>query len=312
MIAPYLGVAGCGIVLVAAGAALEFGASEGSNAASRWAEVFASILRSLGGAALIGSVVGPLVSRRVQEEALKRILRDALAAVYGAHAPPKYACSLGRYLGQIRRVTTERNTTLRLDWADEKKTVLRVAVTIKAHGTNITANDFLFQDLTAPASYRPNETCFKHVTFAAGTREDWSTRFELEGNDLARLAANDEEGRTLVDLRGKKEKAVLRPGEDYQLDKTIELLLPSSWVYVLESYAAHLTQLIAIVGDAVPDLDITAVLANKRLQEEPSDGKPDKPTRYKIKEAIFPGQTTIMSWRPRTIVDVRDPEKSLL
>lgn len=295
---PYLPVAVAGLLGMVAGSILEHGRIGRSFLSPALMETVGGALRAVGGAAITASVVAPAVTRRVQQNANRQLLRGFFQVLLGVNVPEWFAQPLARCIGSIRRITNFRHWSLTLEFVTED--IVAVHVDSTGHGVNVSKDEFVFEDLRAPASVEPFRTSFEKI-FLRTYPGDRPQLLSLEDETLLECLEEDDDGRSRIDLRRHRAKATVGVNGEYRLEQQYTVFCPGIWAYLIESYGAHREQKIEIRGPALKALEIRVLHANEQLHPRRLR---NGDLLYSISNTTFPGQTTVVSWRRRRPVEM--------
>ncbi|WP_216897516.1 hypothetical protein [Nocardia alni] len=258
------------------------------------------LTNGFGEAFLIAGVLAGLVDPVVQAQFATDWGRDLYWAIFSPNAPLDFRDALQGLAspdGYLDRVKYELDFT-RVDEPDTPG-YLNVSWGIWTRGTVLDRRGYLMHGQVVVVSRHDGKPSqYVYWSFESGDRKI--------AKDTAKLASSgalsvDSSGRTVLDQK----KLRIDSGVPFQGNYAVERHIKTSrWMVdflPLFQPRVALRQTIVIKGSAVPGLEfsVTQVGASNELTLSP-DAEDQNDLSCEITQVAFPGQTTLVQWKPRT------------
>ena len=182
---------------------------------------------------------------------------------------------------------------------------LQLYARVKLSGVTLDRRGFRPSDrVSAPSSHEGSHYCYWSFEGDATGREEY-TEAEMEALGAV---SQDEGGRTVLDQSLLLPERVRIPFHGrYKAERHVKLTFARSGYLPLSQDRIVLRQVVIIKGTAVADLYFTLVrLGNEQIPNCPKkETRPDGKVELHFENATvaFPGQTSILSWRPKTAAE---------
>lgn len=257
------------------------------------------LLGALGDALVIAVVLALLVDPVAQIRFARRWGRDVFWAIFNPRAPDKFRNALKDLAAPkgYFRMSTYRFT---LDWADEAHDLLNVKLQVTVEATVLDPAGFN-PSIIVRALMCHDGSPSRYVHWAFRGEDVQSAEFDEDELSAPGIQVQSSSGHTDLHQEKLKYKGIVPQGKTYVVDRTI---LMTRWkVDYLPVYQANVTleQLVIVRGGAVPDLhcSVFQLAGPEMLREEETrpDGKME--IWYRLPSVSFPGQTSILEWKPR-------------
>ncbi|WP_212992258.1 hypothetical protein [Actinoplanes auranticolor] len=262
------------------------------------------VLNSLGEALIVAVVLSLLVDPLAQHQLAVEWGRDLYWSIFSPDAPDDFKeglQALAAPSGYIRRCTYEINLSRSDNRRDD---TVELEVLVRAEGVVLDRRGF-----------RPLDTVFVFARHDGTPSEYklWSFRsrhtkgVEYSGRDLQLLNALkiQSSGRTVLDQSTLTDAAKIPFRGEYENLRKVATTRRRSDYFPLFQNRVVLEQVFLIRGDAVDDLDISIVQLGGVTLDKNVEVRPDgsKVIEYRTSAVAFPGQASMLEWRPWQVAD---------
>jgi hypothetical protein len=261
--------------------------------------VWRQLLGSLGDALVIATFLALLVDPVAQIRFARRWGRDLFWAIFNPLAPDKFRDALKELAAPkgYFRICTYRFT---MDWADGSHDVLNVRLHVTVEATVLDPAGFN-PSIVVRALMCHDGSPSRYVHWAFRGEDVRSAEFDESELSAQGIQVQSLSGHTDLHQEKLNYKGVVPQGKTYVVDRTI---LMERWKFdYLPVYQANVTleQLVIVRGSAVSDLNCSVYqLAGPEMTREEvirPDGKME--IWFHLPVVSFPGQASILEWRPR-------------
>jgi hypothetical protein len=264
-----------------------------------------ALAAGFGDAFIIAFVLALLVDPVAQHQFATEWGRDLYWAIFSPNAPPEFRDALQALAAPIAYIS---NCTYEIDSSDlsrEADMRLQLYIRVKLSGVTLDRRGFRPSDkVTVPSGYEGARSRYRYWSFEG----DDTDREEYNEGEMEALGAvsQDEGGRTVLDQSQLKPERTRIPFRGrYKAERHVEMTAARSDYFPFSQDRIVLKQVVIIRGTAVTDLDFTLIRLGSGpilgRQEKRPDGKVE--LRFENTEVAFPGQASILSWRPKTTVE---------
>lgn len=263
-----------------------------------------ALLAGFGDAFVIAFVLALLVDPFVQMQFARDFGHTLLWALLSPDSPPRFQKALLDLLGSLRGYieccTYEMYFS---DLALETDEVIQFILRVKLSGVTLDQRGFRPSDKVFVASgYKGVPSRYCYWSFRGDDDTEVTQYTEPEMLALGVLS-QDESGRTVLDQSEllPKEKRIPFKGH-YEAERHVEVTSTRSGYFPLFQAPIVLTQEVVITGPAVAGLDFTLVqLGRGEIPQKRTKGEVG--LHFKSTNVAFPGQASILSWRPKAIME---------
>jgi len=266
-------------------------------------EAARALAAGFGDAFIIAFVLALLVDPVAQHQFAKEWGRDLYWAIFSPNAPQEFRDALQVLAAPVSYIS---RCTYEITFSDPDRKAdngLQFYLQVKLSGVTLNRRGFRPSDrVFCPSGHEGVPSRYCYWSFEG----DDTDREEYTENEMLALGAlsHDGGGNTVLDqsLLPPQQKLVRFEGK-YKVERHIKVMSTRSDYFPLRQDLIVLTQVVVIKGPAVTDLDFTLIqLGSGRQIPGRSDTRPDGNVElnFQIANVAFPGQASILSWRPKT------------
>jgi len=246
---------------------------------------------AISGACLVGLVVGFVIDRAARERLAEKLAESWLWGILGRDAPPQIQQRAKEILEE-RVILSMALVTVRLEWVDPDRTLLRLGIRSLQTGTNYGPEPFRVQPSTklipSTAGHASRVTRWEFEVYPHDQSQEGQHVVFLE-EDLAGMAQRDDDGVVAAlsasDLQVPEEIAARR-GDKFRLLRCAEMVLGASDCFPVSLGRPALDYTLVLTGPAYADL-VVDVLTSRPDGADFQDAVPERDgARYAMGAAL--------------------------
>lgn len=266
-----------------------------------------ALAAGFGDAFVIAFVLALLVDPAAQHQFATEWGRDLYWAIFSPNAPQEFRDALQALaapVGYISRCTYEMDSSYLSGGAGKG---MQLYVRVKLSGVTLDRRGFRPSDkVSVPSGHEGVPSHYRYWSFE-GDDTDREEYTEAEMQALGAVS-QDEGGRTVLDQSLLLHEQTRVPfGGRYKAERHVEVTSARSGYFPLSQDRIILAQAVVIKGPAATDLDFTLAqlgIGNRQIlghSEKRPDGNVE--LHFENPNVTFPGQASILSWKPKTTAE---------
>ena len=266
------------------------------------------LVGGFGDALIIAFILALLVDPAAQHKFAMEWGRDLYWAIFSPDSPQEFRDALQALAAPLGYISC---CTYEVDFNDLNHgagSSLQVHARVKLSGVTLDRRGFRPSDrvsVTSGFGGARSHYCYWSFEGADTPREEYSEK-EMEG---LHAVSQDQGGRTVLDqslLTGEGTRVPFRG--TYKAERHVRYTFERSGYIPLAQGQITLKQIVVIKGNAINDLHFTLIrLGRAQTPDVPETRmQPDGRTEifFDNEKVAFPGQASILSWRPKTAAEI--------